>query len=112
MVWRQEKVTLKAMCEGSGRAKSTAMKLLADTKDLSRTEAHKHKFNGRKGKKTSHTDAIMNGELLKNSQLAALGLKNIHADLLLQVTIKAVHHHLQKDLGLPSCKAAKKPLAT
>ena len=32
LAWRQKKVSIKVICERSGRAKSTVMKLQADTK--------------------------------------------------------------------------------
>ena len=49
----------------------------------------------------------MKEELLKNPQPTALGLKNMHADLLKQVIIKTVQYHLQKDLGFFRHKTAK-----
>ena len=54
----------------------------------------------------------MKRELQKNPRLAALELQNLHPNLLENVTTQIVQHRLQKDLGLPSHKAAKKPLLT
>ena len=46
----------------------------------------------------------------KEPRLTALELQNVHPELLQQVKIQTDKHHLQKDLDLPSHKAAKKPL--
>ena len=99
------------MC--SGRGKATVMRILAAAKELPRNTVPNHKFGGGKRRKTSRfTDAIMEQELQKNSRLMALELQTLHPNLLENVTIRTVQHHLHKGLGLPSHKAAKKPLLT
>ena len=52
----------------------------------------------------------MKRELQKNPHLKALELQNLHPQLLQQVKIQTVQHYFQKDLDLPSCKTAEKPL--
>ena len=48
----------------------------------------------------------------KNPRLTALELKNLHPELLENVAVCTIQHRLQKGLGLPSRKAANKPLLT
>ena len=48
----------------------------------------------------------------KNPRLTALELKNLHPELLKNVAVRTMQHRLQKGLGLPSRKAAKKLLLT
>ena len=48
----------------------------------------------------------------KDPRLTALELKNLHPELLENVAVRTIQHRLQKSLGLPSRKAAKKPLLT
>ena len=110
---RQEKVSLKEMCARSGRAKSTVMKLLASAVRLPPNKVPKHRFGGGRKKKTSNaTDTLIKREVQKNPQLTALELKNLHPEPLENVTVRTIQHRLQKGLGLPSRKAAKKPLLT
>ena len=112
LAWRQENVPIKVICERSGRGKATVMTILAAAKELPCNMVPKHKFDGGKRKTSKFTDAIVKQELQKNPRLTALELQTLHPNLLENVTIWTVQHCLQKDLGLPSCKAAKKPLLT
>jgi len=113
LAWRQKNVPIKVICQRRGRGKATIMRLLAAAKDLPSNTIPKHKFGGGRRKKTcKHTDTIMKRELQKNPQLTALSLQNQHPELLQHVTIRTIQHRLQKDLGLPSHKAARKPLIT
>ena len=99
IAWRQEKMPIKVICERSGRGKATIMRLLALFPSISLVE-----------EEDISIDTIIKQELQKNSQLTALELQNLHPELLQQVKIQTVQYRLQKDLDLPSCKAAKKPL--
>ena len=109
--WRQEKIPIKVICERRGRGKATIVRLLAATKELQNNIVPKHKFCGGKRRRIFRlTDTIMKRELQKNPCLTALQLQNLPPELLQQVKIRTVQHRLQKDLDLPSCKAAKKPL--
>ena len=113
LAWRQENVPIKVTCERSGRGKATAMRILAAAKKLPCNTVPKHKFgDGRRRKTSKFTDAIMKRELQKNPRLTALELQTLHLNLLENVTIRTVQHRHQKDLGLPSRKAAKKNLPT
>ena len=113
LAWRQEKVPIKEICARSGRAKSTIMKLLASSKGLPVNTVPKHKFGGGRRKKTSNTtDKLIKREVEKNPRLTALELKNMHPKLMENVAVRTIQHRLQKGLGLPIHKAAKKPLLT
>ena len=85
------------------------MKLLASSNQI----VPKHKFGGGRRKKTSNTtDKLIKREVEKNPRLTALELKNMHPKLMENVAVRTIQHRLQKGLGLPSHKAAKKPLLT
>ena len=57
---RQEKVSIKVVCERSGRRKVNIMRLLAAAKELPDKTVSKHKFDGGRRKKTSRlTDTII-----------------------------------------------------
>ena len=87
------------------------MKLLASAKGLPPNKVPKHRFGGGRKKKTSNaTDTLIKREVQKNPRLTALELKNLHPELLKNVAVRTIQHRLQKGLGLPSRKAAKKPL--
>ena len=113
LAWRQEKVSIKEICARSRRAKSTVMKLLASAIGHPPNKVPKHRFGGGRKKKTSNaTDTLIKREVQKNPRLTALELKNLHPELLENVAVRTIQHRLQKGLGLPSRKAAKKPLLT
>ena len=112
LAWRQENVPIKVICERSGRGKATVMRILAAAKKLPCNTVPKHKFGGGRRKTSKFTDSIMKRELQKNPHLTALELQTLHPNLLENVTIRTMQHCLQKDLGLPSRKAAKKTLLT
>ena len=89
------------------------MKLLASAKGLPPNKVPKQRFGGGRKKKTSNaTDTLIKREVQKNPRLTALELKNLHPELLENVAVRTIQHRLQKSLGLPSRKAAKKPLLT
>ena len=113
LAWRQEKVSIKEICACSGRAKSTIMNLLTSAKGLPPNKVPKHRCGGGRKKKISNaTDNLMKREVQKNPRLTALELKNLHPELLENLAVRTMQHRLQKGLGLPSLKAAKKPLLT
>ncbi|KAG7175342.1 Transposable element Tcb2 transposase-like 1 [Homarus americanus] len=58
------------------------------------------------------TENILKCEVMSGPAVTASTLKKKHPDLLKHVAIRTVQHHLQKDLGLPTRRAAKKPLLT
>ena len=105
LVWRQENVPMKVICERSGRGKATIMRVLAAAKELPRSAVPKHKFGGRRRRKTSRFTDIIMKQLQKNPCLTALDLQTLHPNLLKNAIIHTVQHRLQKDLDLPSCKA-------
>ena len=89
------------------------MKLLASAKELFPNKVPKHRFGDERKKKTSKaTNTLIKREVQKNPQLRALELKNLHPELLENVAVRNIQHCLQKGLGMPSRKAAKKPLVT
>ncbi|KAG7156092.1 Transposable element Tcb2 transposase-like 4, partial [Homarus americanus] len=64
-------------------------------------------------RKTSiRTDNILKREVMSDPAVTASTLKKKHPDLLKHVAIRTVQHRLQKDLSLPTQRAAKKPLLT
>ena len=46
------------------------------------------------------------------SFISAFELKNMYSNLLQNISTKTIRHRLQKDLGLPCRRAAKKPMLT
>ena len=70
-----------------------------------------HKYKGGRQRKTSNaTHCLLKRELKKDPRLTASQLKGSHPDLLSNVSVRTIQYRLQKDLGLPSRTAAKKPL--
>ena len=68
ITWRQENITTKTMCERTGRAKSTIMKVLAASSELEPNVIH----GGGMPKKTSNaTDGLLKMYLNKNPRLTA-----------------------------------------
>ena len=61
---------------------------------------------------TARTDAVLKREVLLNPSITAATLKKKHPMLLQNVSIRTIQHRLQKDLKMPSRRAAKKPLLT
>ena len=61
---------------------------------------------------SSKTDALMKRTVMKEPFLSASALINRHRDLLGHVSQRTIQHRLQKELGLPSRRAAKKPYLT
>ena len=109
LAWRQENVPIIVKCDRSGRKKATIMRILAAARKLLPNAVLKHKFGGERRRKTSqYSDTIMKQELQKNLCLTALDLQTLHPNLLKNVTVCTAQHRLQKDLDLPSGKAAKK----
>ena len=68
--------------------------------------------SGAPRKTTPKTDTIMKREVKQNLALTASELKKMHPDLLNSVSTRTIQHHLQKDMGLPTRRAAKKPMLT
>ena len=79
------------------------MALLAAARDLPQDAipATKSRF-GRPPKTTKH----------KNHHLRASELKEMHPDHLGNVSVRCIQQSLQKDLNIPSRRAASKPLLT
>lgn len=67
---------------------------------------------GRKKKTSPRADTLIKREVLNNPSISAVALKKKFPDLLQDVAIRTVQHRLQKDLGLPCRRSAKKPLLT
>ena len=64
-------------------------------------------------KKTSpRTDKLLKREVTSYPSITAVELKNKHPELLHNVSTRTIRHRLQKDLGLPCRRAAKKPMLT
>ena len=67
---------------------------------------------GRKKKTHPRTDKLLEREVKKDPFVTAKELKNMHADVLGEVSVRTIQHRLQKDLKLPCRRAAQKPLLT
>ena len=68
--------------------------------------------SGVKRKTTARTDKILVREVKQDPSITAAELKHKHPDLLKDVSVRTIQHRLQRDLGLPCRRAAKKPLLT
>ena len=68
--------------------------------------------SGAPRKTSSRTDTLLKREVMLNPSISAASLKKTHPDILQNLTIRTIRHRLQKDLGLPTRRAAKKPLLT
>lgn len=76
------------------------------------TIPQRKKGTGAARKTTSRTDNILRREVMLDPSLTSALLKKKHPDLLQNVALRTIRHRLQKDLGLPARRAAKKPLLT
>ena len=67
------------------------------------------KIPGRPKVTSKKTDALMKREVLKHPSITAAELKEKHPDVLGSVSIMTVQHRRQKELKLPSHRAANPP---
>ena len=67
---------------------------------------------GESKKTSSRTDKLLKREVTSYSSITAVELKNKHHDTFHNVSTRTICHRLQKDLGLPCRRAAKKPVLT
>ena len=73
----------------------------------------KRKSGFGKSKKTlPRTDKLKKREVTSYPSITSVELKNKHHELLHNVSTRTIRHRLQKDLGLPRHRAAKKPVFT
>ena len=68
--------------------------------------------SGAPKKTTPRTDKLLKRQVMSNPSITAVELKNKYSELLQNVATRTIRHRLQKDLGLPSRRAAKKPMLT
>ena len=81
--------------------------------DLPTEMVPKRKSGSGAPKKISpRTDNLLKREVTSNPSITAVGLKSKHPELLHNVSTRTIRHRLQKDLGLPCRRAAKKPMLT
>ena len=72
IAWRQETVPIKTICERTGRAKSTFMKVLFLASGLAYNVVPVHKYGcGRQKKTLNATDYLLKRELKKDPRLTA-----------------------------------------
>ena len=103
----------KDIYQRTGRTKTSIMALLAAARGLPPNVVLDTKARSGRPRKTSTcTDFVIRRELRMNPHVYASGLKEMHPDLLEEVSIRCIQHRLQKDLKLPSCHAAQKPRLT
>ena len=74
------------------------------------TTPRRKKGSGRPRKTSARTNFILKKEVKADPGITALELKEKHPKLLQDVAVRTVQHRLQKDLKIPSRRAAKKPL--
>jgi hypothetical protein len=111
IAWRDENVSIKEICRRSSRAKLSVMAPLAAARKFPDNVVPPTKPKSGRPRKTSKgTDALLRREVRKEPCLTARQLKEIHQDLLSDVSVRCIQHRLQKDLQLPSRRAANKPL--
>ena len=68
--------------------------------------------SGAKRKTTKRTDQLLKRKVMSDPSITAATLKMELPELLKDVSIRTIQHRLQKELGLPCRRAAKKPLLT
>ena len=108
LTWRQEHVTIKDICQRTGRTKSSIMALLAAARGLLPNVVRDTKARSGRPRKTSTcTDFVIRRELRRNPHLCAREQKEMHPDLPGEVSIRCIQYRLQKDLKLRSCRAAQ-----
>lgn len=113
IAWRDENVTIKDICARSARGKTSVMKVLSEAKGLPPGGLPVRKPRSGRPRSTSKgTDKLIKREVLKNPRLTAAELKNIHPDVLRNVSVRTIQHRLQRDLDMPCRIAAQKPLLT
>ena len=94
---------MKKFCRRTKRTSSSVMTLLAAALDLSLDAIPAIKpRSGRPPKTSKDTDDVLRQQLGRNPQLSASGLKEIHQDHLVIVTIRFIEHRLMKNLKVPS----------
>lgn len=70
------------------------------------------KGTGRKRKTHPRTDKLLEREVRKDPFITAKELKEAHADVLGEVSVRTIQDRLQRHLKLPCRRAARKPLLT
>ena len=110
---REQNVPIKDIFASVGRSQATIFCLLAAAHSLlpDITPAHKL-IPGRPWKTSQHTDVILKRERMKEPSISSTQIKQRHPKLLKDISIRTVHHSLQKDLNMLSRRAAQKPLLT
>lgn len=110
---REEGVPTNEIVRRTGRGEATIRRIAAAARGLPPNQIPKRKPGSGAPRKTSKgTDVLMRREVLKNPFFTANDLKRDHPQLLANVSVRTLQHRLQKDLGIPSRRAAKKTLLT
>jgi transposase len=113
LAYREEGVFIKEIAKRLGRSKSTINKLISEVKDFPTNYIPCHKpIMGRPRKTSRQSDTLLKFEVQKDPYLTSTELKKLHPILLQNVSARTVRHKLLHELGIPSRKAAKKPLLT
>ena len=111
---REEKVPGKEICFWIKRSKATIMKILSQAKGhpAGYIPCHKPIIKGRPRKTSRKSDKLLKKEVEKDPMISSTQLRRIHPNLFKNVSLRTIPHRLQKDLNMPSRRAAKKPLLT
>ena len=108
-----EGLSNRAIARRIGRSESTIryLKTAVATQGTGAVPARK-KGTGMKRKTHPRTDIMLAREVKKDPFVTAKELKEMHANVLRDVSVRTIQHRLQKDLKLPCRRAAPKPLLT
>nr|CAH7716389.1 unnamed protein product [Callosobruchus chinensis] len=105
--------TVSAVARDLGVSRETIYQLKRSASMLPPGEVPiRKKGSGAPRKTSKRTDELLRREVLKSPSITAVELKHKHQDLLKDVATRTIRHRLQKDLGLPTRRSAKKPLLT
>ena len=110
---REEKLPIKEISFRIKRSKATIMRLLSQAKGHPAGYIPYHKpIKGRPRKTSKKYDKLLKREVEKDPMISSTQLKRIYPNLFKHVSLRTIRHLLQKDLNMPSRRAAKKPLLT
>ena len=113
IAWRGEGVKVKDIITRSGRSRRTIERILRSAKDLPPNILPLHKRpTGRKRVTSRKTDKFLKLVFIRQPFMTVTEVKLLHPDVFRYASIRTLRRRLQKDLGLPCRRAARKPLIT
>ena len=110
---RKENVSQKEIARRTGRSLTAIKDLLRRARDLPDGEVPLHKnIPGRPRKTSTNTDRLLKRKVTIKPGITSSELKKELSTPLQNVSERTIRHRLQKDLGLPTRRAALKPMLT